>query len=590
MLFGDKPFLFDGAFGTYYSRLTGIDRAFERANLDDASTVLRIHREYREAGAAALKTNTFAANTLALGGDLTQVRSIVRAGYELACEAAADKAIVFADIGPIPETDREAAMPEYRALLDEFLACGAKHFLFETFAEQKTPSLLASYIKEKAPDAIVIVSLAVDPDGYSRKGLYYQDIAASLRGRSEIDACGFNCVCGPSHLAALTRKLPTSAKPLSIMPNAGYPANAGGRVVYDDNPDYFTEWMLDIADAGATVLGGCCGTTPRHIEALAKALSAPRPKHTQTITVAVQREEPAAEIPPNPFDGLFTRGKSVIAVEIDPPAHAEWERLSAAGRLLGEAGVDVLTVADSPLARARADSFLCAAKLQRETGLPTLPHLSCRDRNLIGMRAALLGAAIEDIRGVLAVTGDPVPQADRGEVKGVFSLNSYYLMRTIATMNRELLGVRSILIGGALNINAGTFEGELRRAQKKMECGAGLFLTQPAFSRQAIENVKRAREALPGAKLLAGVLPLAGYRNAIFLNNEVAGMDIPQEMVTAFLGKEAAELPAVSIRLAMETIEQLDGWCDGYYLMTPRQKYGLVAELVERIRAREGAR
>ena len=581
----DRRFLlFDGAFGTYYSRLTGVDRAFERANLDDRTTVLRIHREYLAAGAQALKTNTFAANTVALGCTPDAVADVIRAGFAVASEAAQPSgAAVFADIGPVPGDDEAAVAAEFRAIADTFLDCGAESFLLETFPECEQPVALARYIKERRPDAFVIVSLAVDQDGYSRKGLYFRDIAAALKAADAVDAYGFNCVCGPSHMAALVQKLVIGGDLVSVMPNSGYPANSGGRTVYVDNAAYFAQWLQRIHADGVRILGGCCGTTPEHIAAAARLLSGGLP--AQAVTPAESARE--TPLPPsgNAFASALSAGRTVIAVELDPPADVNWDELDGAARTLSEAGADVITLADSPLARARADSILCAAKLQREVGVQTLPHIACRDRNLIGLRAALLGAAIEGIRNALVVTGDPVPQADRGEVKGVFSLNAYHLIRYIASMNQELLRGREIFIGAALNINAPNFDGELKRAEKKCADGANFFMTQPAFSDEAIANIKRARAALPDVKLLAGIMPLAGYRNAIFLNNEVVGISIPERMITAFLGKAPEENQAVSVALAMDIVDRIDGCCDGYYLMTPRRKYELIRRLVTQIRA-----
>ncbi|MDD3243567.1 MAG: bifunctional homocysteine S-methyltransferase/methylenetetrahydrofolate reductase [Eubacteriales bacterium] len=570
-----QPLLFDGAFGTYYARLTGSHGACEPANLADPVTVARIHREYRAAGAQALKTNTFAANRFALNLPREQVSDILAAGWALA-QGEADGAQVYADIGPV-NAPPEEALAELKAIGDTFLALGADHFLLETFPEADSPLALAQYIKERCPQAQILLCFAVDQDGFSRQGAFCADLLERAAASEAVFAAGLNCICGPSHMKRLLRRLNGLAS--VALPNAGYPGLVNGRLTYLDNAAYFAQKLGEMREMGVPVLGGCCGTTPEHIrlavQELAQRLPGAAPLPGET---AVARDEPTT-----PFARLLAGGKRVIAVELDPPEEDDWGNLSKKALGLKAAGADLLTVADSPLARARADSVLTAARLHRETGLPAMPHITCRDRNPLAMKAALLGAALEDVRDVLAITGDPVAPTDRGDVRGVFSFHSQSLMEFIGRLNRDVFAAHPLHYGGALNLNALRFDPELARAQKKEAAGAAFFLTQPVFSPEAVENLRLARRKLT-SPILVGIFPLAGYRNAVFLNNEVPGIQIPADVVESFRELTPAQAREHTLELAVSIATQTAPYCSGYYIMTPLRRTSTVRRLIEAIR------
>lgn len=573
------PLLFDGAFGTYYAQKTGAATPCELANLYDASTVAAIHREYLDAGAQAIKTNTFGANTAALELPWDQVRQILRAGYAIAC-AEAGPAAVFADIGPIRTAAELCPREEYLAITDEFLALGARHFLLETFPAAGWPIEIARHIKAACPDSFVITSFAVDQDGFSREGVLYQDILAQARACREIDAVGFNCICGPAHIMRLVKKFLPLNGLFSVMPNAGYPSLANGRMVYIDNAAYFAGKIAELARLGVPILGGCCGTTPEHIRLAARELSSLglRPAAPSMPDAGV----PPEEVHVSAFSRLLTGAGPVIAVELDPPAQADWGNLTLQAQALKAAGADILTVSDSPLARARADSIMTAARLHREVSLPVLPHITCRDRNPLAVKAALLGAVIEDVQDVLIVTGDPVVQAERN-MRGVFSFHSIGLMDYISGLNRDVFSHRPVHYGGALNLNAVHFPAELNRAVKKQRSGASFLLTQPAFSSAAIENLRVASQALD-IPILLGLYPLAGYKNAVFLNNEVPGIQIPPDVVESFRDLTPREARAHSLELTLSLAQEAAPYCRGYYIMTPLQRSKTVCRLIEAIR------
>lgn len=594
--------LFDGAFGTYYTELWGKDPAeqepCELACLHHPERVLDIHREYLLAGAEVLKTNTFAANRVSLGLDEKKLEKLVAAGWSLAQEAAAGRGKVFADIGPAP-LPAEQALEEHRLVIQMFLEQGADCFLFETMTDLEAfdaADAAREAAKKLGRDVFILVSFAVGQDGYTRSGISLEDLAKRAE-KSSCDGFGINCICGPSHHLALARRLCAlpATKRRTVMPNSCFPSVVDGRTQYVDNPAYFADKMMEIHRLGVEIVGGCCGTTPTHIAALAKVLKENgKPLQGQSIS---ERRSP---VPPRrEAEGRFavkleeafrSKGKKVVAVELDPPASPDFSHMAEAAPYLKKLGVDVITVADSPLARPRADSILISAKLQREFGVETLPHLSCRDRNAIGLKSVLIGGSMEGLQNLLIITGDPVPAEDRGSAmgKGMFSFQSFQLLEYLQRLNREVFQGREFTCGAALNVNVrrGGFSLELERAKKKQECGADFFLTQPIYTQEAAEHLKRASETLE-RPVLAGIMPIAGYRNAVFLNNEVPGIHIPEELIKSLEQVPPEEAPGIALPFAVETIRRCWDSCAGFYLMTPLKKYRLVGELAKKIKEME---
>lgn len=582
----DKAFLFDGAMGTYFEKKSGSSiKNCETANISMPEFIEGIHAEYINAGAQAIRTNTFAANTISLSCDFSKVREIIEAAYDNAKKACMGKnTLVFADIGPIPQTDADNTA-EYKRIIDVFFECGAKHFCFETFSEYGILIALSRYIKDKDSNAFVLTQFAVTPDGYTRKGISGSTILENISMEKSIDAYGFNCVSGPLHLLNYIKSFDIKGRPLCVMPNAGYPAVINERTVFSNNPDYFAGSMVDLLSKGVKIIGGCCGTTPEHIYKTAKLLKK-RASVRYDISVKPRRQYEKKEIQ-NSFKQKLENGKKVIAVELDPPLDTDISYITQGSILLKEAGADIITVADNPLARARADSAIISSKIKREAHIDVLPHIACRDRNINAIKSLLLGLHIEDIRNVLVVTGDPFPETERFGNKGVFSFNSYTLAAFIKQLNMTVFEQDNIMIGAALNVNAQNFDAELKRAIKKKENGAGFFLTQSVFSEKSIENLKAARHELK-LKILGGILPIVSHRNALFIKSEVVGMDIPDEVVCLYEGKSKEDCIKISVELCTNIARQISDITDGFYIMTPLKRAELSAHIVRQLKSELG--
>ena len=578
-----RPLLFDGGMGTYYKTAPG--QECEQANLLDPAGVQAVHRAYLNAGADAIKTNTFGLPRMAAAQNPVW-EALADEGWRLAAEAAAETgAAVFADLGPAPDTEAVPAAQLYTAAAKRFAALGAKNYLFETLSTDAGVVEAVRALKAEVPDAFVLVSFAVLPDGYTREGQHCSALVRRMTESGVVDAVGLNCVSAPGAMRALVQRLGRTDLPLSVMPNAGYPVVTRTKVQYRGKPEYFARELVRIAADGVRILGGCCGTTPDHIAALRAALDA---------LPAGQSAAPAAAVstavrPEVEKDDAFLRklnaGQKVIAVELDSPKDADLTGYLEGARRLQAAGADLMTIADCPIARARMDSSLVACRVHRELGLNVLPHMTCRDRNLNATKALLLGLYAEGVREVLAITGDPIPTAERDEVKNVYQFNSRKLAQYIVSLAGEGREMPSpMTVFGALNLNARNFDVELRRAREKLDNGMSGFLTQPVLSAQAVENLKKTRETLGrDAKILAGILPVVSQRNAIFMENEVNGIHVDAAIIEKFAGLDRAAGEELGLEISVQAAKAALPYADGFYLMTPFNRVALMERLIARL-------
>lgn len=579
-----RPLLFDGAMGTYYKAAPGVE--CEQDNLTDPAGVLAVHREYLAAGADAVKTNTFSLPRLA-AAHTPGWEQLAQAGWQLAVQAAEETgAAVFADLGPAPDTEAVPAGQVYTAVAKQFAALGARNFLFETLSSDAGLLDAVGAIKAEVPDAFVLVSFAVLPDGYTREGMYCKDLARRMQESGIVDAVGLNCVSAPGAMRTLAKQL-GGTLPLLVMPNAGYPVVTRTQVKYQGRPEYFARELGRLAAEGTVqILGGCCGTTPAHIAALRAELdslpvvekTAPAEEFSTVKEQTVENEDS--------FLRKLNAGEKVIAIELDSPRNADLTGYLEGAKKLQAAGADLLTIADCPIAQARMDSSLVACRVHRELGLCTLPHMTCRDRNLNATKALLLGLYAEGVREVLAITGDPIPTAERDEVKNVYQFNSRKLAQYIVSLageGREMPGPMTVF--GALNLNARNFDVELRRAKEKLENGMSGFLTQPVLSAQAVENLKKSRETLGAdAKILAGIMPVVSQRNAIFMENEINGIHVEDWIIEKFAGLDRAQGEELGLAISLEMAKAALPYADGLYLMTPFNRVALMERLIGRLK------
>jgi len=581
----------DGAMGTYYAEITDNYNVLpEFANISDPQMIARIHQEYIAAGAKLIRTNTFSANSFALDISQSEVKKIIVAGIHIAHQVATKQNIfVAASIGPIPEiadtihVDQDAIMAEYKFIVDIFLERGVKIFIFETFSDVSNLSEITTYLKEKDSTIFILAQFAITPEGFTRKGISNEYLVAEMKKNKHIDAYGFNCGIGPTHLYNSLQNITIGDDIVAVAPNAGYPEIIHERTVFIQNPTYFAEKMKEISELGVKILGGCCGTTPHHIEKMRSLI----PISSDIFTLPKKKVENSRfflEINnPKDFSEKIKHNQFVIAVELDPPFNADVELMLENARICKASGVDVITIADSPMGRARVDSMMIAAKIKREVGIEVVPHVCCRDKNVNALKSVLLAGYAENIRNILAVTGDPIAMADKNNIKSVFDLNSFKLMELIATMNKEVFAGAPIQIGGALNLNGRNPAVELTRMCKKLDMGASFFLTQPIFDDNVIHLLPQIQQN-KNTKILGGIMPLVSYRNAHFLNNEVAGIRIPEEIINQFdKNMEKAEAELLGIQIAVAIGNKMKDHVQGFYFITPFNRVQMIMKIIKQL-------
>lgn len=579
----------DGSFGTYYSQKYKTVDIPEYANITASQRISEIHTEYINSGAKLIRTNTFASNTYSLDCSIEQVKENIKAAYKIAKEAveqSGKEIFIAGNIGPVPavfQPDFEAVEEEYYQIAKTFIDEGADILCFETFTQSEHIIPAIKRIKEEC-NPFIIVQFCVNQYGYSEAGESAERLVSETAFSKCVDAVGLNCGVGPAHMQQILSRINLNNNCfITAMPNAGYPLLVRNRVKYADNPLYFASKVSDMALLGADIIGGCCGTTPDYIREVAKTVDLTPTVKSDETSANNENEKPV--IKKSFFrnaDGTI-KDKKLIAVELAPPFGADDKKLLEAAHMLKGLGVDVLTFPDSPSGRTRIDSVLMAQKVKNVTGFEVMPHICCRDKNAIAMRSTFLGASINGINNFLIITGDPIPVMARQVVKSVFNFDSVGLMRIADEMNSEALKDSPLTYGGAINQSRRRIESEIKRVQKKMEAGAEFFLTQPVFTAEDAERLRRVKKET-GARILCGIMPLVSRKNALFMKNEISGVNVTDEVIERYpenAGREDGE--NVGVELAKEMIAATRDFADGYYFSFPFNRTYLLKRIIQEV-------
>lgn len=579
----------DGSFGTYYSQKYKTVDIPEYANITASQRISEIHTEYINSGAKLIRTNTFASNTYSLDCSIEQVKKNIKAAYKIAKEAveqSGKEIFIAGNIGPVPavfQPDFEAVEEEYYQIAKTFIDEGADILCFETFTQSEHIMPAIKRIKEEC-NPFIIVQFCVNQYGYSEAGESAERLVSETAFSKCVDAVGLNCGVGPAHMQQILSRINLNNNCfVTAMPNAGYPLLVRNRVKYADNPIYFASKVNDMALLGADIIGGCCGTTPDYIREVAKTIDLTPTVKSDETSANNENEKPV--IKKSFFrnaDGTI-KDKKLIAVELAPPFGADDKKLLEAAHMLKGLGVDVLTFPDSPSGRTRIDSVLMAQKVKNVTGFEVMPHICCRDKNAIAMRSTFLGASINDINNFLIITGDPIPVMARQVVKSVFNFDSVGLMRIADEMNSEALKDSPLTYGGAINQSRRRIESEIKRVQKKMEAGAEFFLTQPVFTAEDAERLRRVKEET-GARILCGIMPLVSRKNALFMKNEISGVNVTDEVIERYPENgDREDGENVGVELAKEMIAATRDFADGYYFSFPFNRTYLLKRIIEEL-------
>jgi len=600
----DRIHVLDGAMGSVlYDRGVFLNVCYEALALEEPDMVRRLHREYVDAGADILETNTFGANPVKLSayGLADRTEEINRAAVRLAREAAGEDAWVVGAVGPLGvrlepwgPTAVEEAVGHFRRQLDALLEEGVDGLMLETFADlHELETLLVA--TRSATDLPIFAQITVGTDGRTSFGTGAADAARTLEAFGA-DVVGLNCSVGPAGMLEAIEEIAEAVDiPISALPNAGLPREVDDRKMYLASPEYMARYGRRLVDLGVRFVGGCCGTTPEHTRHLARVVRGLQPRHAPQRMRTASGPDPLDPIPLGERSRLgaaLAEGRFVTSVELLPPRGWDASDLIAHARDAHTHGVDVVTVVDAPRGRTRMASLHAAALIQRETGVEAVAHYTCRDRNMMGMVSDLFGAAAAGVSNLILVSGDPPAQGPYPDSTAVFDIDSIGLTNVVAGMNRgvdpggsEIGGATRFVTGVAINPNAIDAKRELDRIRWKVEAGADFVVTQPLFEEEALRRFLAAAQL--DIPVLVGVWPVHSLRNAEFLANEVPGGFVPESVFSrlAAVGHDAAAARAIGVELALETIEALRDVAAGVHVTSPTGDTTAALDVVRRLGA-----
>jgi methionine synthase / methylenetetrahydrofolate reductase(NADPH) len=590
----------EGAMGSLlYSH--GIDHCYEELNCSDPEQIAGIHAAYLDAGADILQSNTYGANYYKLKryGLEDEVSSINRKGISIAKKAAQGSAYVFGTIGALrsirkSDLSLEEIKRSFREQLYSQLIENPDGILLETYYDLEELETVLQIARNET-NLPIISNVSLHEIGYLQNGVHLAEAFQRLE-QLGADVVGINCRLGPHHMIRSLEEVPLPEHTvIAVYPNASLPDYVDGRLVYSAAPDYFGQSALKLRNQGAHIIGGCCGTTPLHIKAVKEAIGLLQPVSEKEIRA---RQIEVIEAGKNEqLPALFERAKKerTILVELDPPKKLGIETFMAGARALHEAGADSITLADNSLASPRISNVALGTMLKNQVGTNPLIHITCRDRNLIGLQSHLMGLQTLGLNEILIVTGDPSKIGDFPGATSVYDLSSFDLISLVRQFNDGLsysgqsLGQRTnFKIAAAFNPNVRYLGKAVERMEKKIAAGAQSFLTQPIYSLEQIEEVYLATKHIE-TPIFIGMMPLTSTRNAEFIHNEVPGIKLPEDVRRAMLlaGSDPEKGRREGIAIARNLVEAAMEKFKGIYLITPFLRYEMTAELTSYIRKKD---
>ena len=597
----DNVVLFDGAMGTaLYARGIYVNRCYDELNLSKPDLVKEIHRAYIQAGADVIETNTFGANRFKLSahGYCEELPLINLRGAQIAREVAGEDLWVAGSVGPLgiriepwgPTSEGEAEEAfgdQIRALVEG----GADIIILETFSDL-TEIHQAIKAARKVCSLPVIAQMTIDENGNTSYGTSVEQIAQQLT-EFGVDVVGLNCGVGPQMmLASLERMTSVTDTPISIQPNAGFPRKIEGRAIYLSSAEYMAEYARRFILAGAKVIGGCCGTTPEYILAMRGAIQSLIPgrkkQHIDIKPITVSGVTPVPIEQKSKFAAKLARREFVTSVELVPPRGIEVSAAISTTQLLRDVEVDSVNIPEGPRALSRMGATYLSKIILDEVGIEPIVHYTCRDRNLLGIISDLLGIHALGLRNLLLITGDPPKMGDLPNATAVFDIDSIGLVNVVNRLNRGVdLGGNPIgrpteyLIGVGVNPGAIDLDNELRRFEWKVKAGAEFAITQPVFDVKILFNfLERIRPF--GIPIVAGIWPLVSLRNAEFMNNEIPGAHVPDEIMKRMASAPTRESALnAGLTIARETIQQIFTSVSGVQISMPFGKIDAVLKVLE---------
>lgn len=594
--------LFDGGTGTMlYNKGIFINKNFDMLNIEQARIVQEIHSDYIAAGAEVIETNTFGANPVKLRthGLEDKIELINRTGAELAREVAGENVLVAGSIGPLGikieplgPTSFDEAKAYFEQQVKPLLAGGVDLFVIETFTNIDELTQAVRAVRQHS-DLPILASITVDDEGRTPLGMPASIFTPAL-DQLEIDAIGLNCSVGPKIMFDVIQRMQDyTDKALAAQPNAGHPRIYQNRTIYMSSPEYMASYARKMIKSGVQIIGGCCGTTPDHIAEMARSVKALQPQRLHPVHARAQRNEaPHVEAIPmaqkSRLAAKIAARQKVVSIELTPPRGCDPTQILDKARILHSQGIDAINLPDGPRASARMSNQILSILIQQQVGIEAIPHYCCRDRNLLGMQSDLLGLYAAGIHNILLITGDPPKLGDYPDATAVFDVDAIGLTNMTYALNHGYdLGKNTLdkptgyLIGVGVNPVAVDLEREISRYFYKVEAGAEYAITQPVFDAEALLRFmdKVDSHQIP---ILAGIWPLASYRNAEFMNNEVPGVEIPDSVMQRMLDAEKrGEGRQEGVRIAQEMVQALQSDLHGIQVSAPFGKIDLALQVVE---------
>lgn len=606
----EGPVLCDGAMGTLiHSRGVPIDACFDELNVSNRDVILQIHREYIAAGADIIETNTFGANRYKLGEYRLEdrVRDINFFGAKLAREArelSGAQVLVAGSVGPTGMAhapfglvDRAGVRAAFRDQIGALVEGGVDLLIIETIGSLAEMTEAIGAAREVC-DLPIVASMTFADDGRSTLGHSPHEVVSGLTAL-DVDVIGVNCSVGPRGVLDVLSQMSdvsTAETVLAGLPNAGWPMQVGDRVIYPSSTDYFASYVRDALDLGVRLVGGCCGTTPDHIAAMRKAIDAHK-STGERRPVIEHRSRSIDLIPPEEPTRLARKlGRDfVVSVELDPPRGLNPSKLIAGARMLKDAGVDAVNVADSPMARVRMGALALCFLIQTEVGVETILHFTTRDRNLMGLQSDLLGAHALGVRNILALTGDPPSLGDYPNATAVYDIDSTGLAAVLSSMNQgndaagAPIGMQaSFTIAVAADPTRADLAEESDRMHRKVSAGAHFVMTQPIYEMSTWREFLRVYEERHGplpVPVMLGILPLQSHRHTEFLYNEVPGIR-PTDAIRERMRRAGSQGRAEGIRISQELLLEARDEVHGVYIMPSFQRYESAAEVMDVVKDR----
>jgi methionine synthase / methylenetetrahydrofolate reductase(NADPH) len=595
----------DGAMGSLlYSH--GVDRCFEELNLTHPDQVLHIHKAYIEAGADIIQTNTYGANYIKLAryGLEDSVKKINKAAVQIAKKAAGKDTFILGTIGGIHGSrtsigTKEEIKRSFREQLYCLLLEGIDGLLLETYYDFDELTTVLKIAREET-DIPIITNVSMHEAGVLQNGMELADALQQLDDLGA-DVVGINCRLGPHHMLKSLEFVPLMKRALlSVYPNASYPGYKDGKLFYENKPEYFEKYAINFRKEGVNLIGGCCGTTPEHIQALAKGLTNRTPIQEKIIKKS-ESKIGVTELKANQLQkpSLFetVKKRHSIIVELDAPKHLNTAKFFEGAQALKDVGIDAITLADNSLATPRICNASMASLVKQQIGLTPLVHIACRDRNLIGLQSHLMGLHTLGITELLAITGDPTKIGDFPGATSVFDVTSFELIQLIKQFNegislsgKSLQQKTSFNVAAAFNPNVRHLDRAVERLVKKVEAGADYFITQPIFSTEKIVEVYEATKHLE-APIYIGIMPLTSSQNAEFLHNEVPGIKLTDQVRArmALSSGNREQSTKEGLEVSKELIDAALDYFHGIYLVTPFMRYDMTVSLTEYINTKVNA-